>query len=118
MAAGTDKGDIYIWHIDFLALKKQQSAKASIYLGSFKRHMKTVHFCEFSPDGSYLFTGSVDGAAKIWDIENQTIDGFALDDENLAIVFEEKRIPSKEEQHIFFKDVSTKSKPYRTSVTL
>jgi len=48
---------------------KKQIIKSAIWLGSTKKHHKAVHFCEFSPNGKYLFTGSIDGTAKIWNVE-------------------------------------------------
>lgn len=67
-------------------------------IGSFRKHTLQVHFCEFSPNGKFLFTGSNDGTAKIWnfdtdlqkkDSQNQKL--FELDDEKIVIAFEEKR---------------------------
>jgi WD40 repeat protein len=83
VAAGSDKGDIYLWKMDAGAIKKHNAKDAFRSVGSFKRHTKTVHFCEFSPSGRYLFTGSVDGTAKIWETckKDQTQeDGFELVD--------------------------------------
>jgi WD40 repeat protein len=56
--------------MDISAFKKHNRETAFKSLGSFKKHLKTVHFCEFSPSGRQLFTGSVDGTAKIWKIES------------------------------------------------
>lgn len=71
VVGGNSKGEVMLWQLDLVAFKKQLSNKVAIFLGSWKKHQKTVHFCEFSPDGRYLFTGSVDGTAKIWNIQNK-----------------------------------------------
>jgi len=68
VAAGTSTGDVFLWKLDLLKFKQQQ-LKPQTWLGSSKKHSKSVHFCEFSPNGKYLFTGSVDGTAKVWNLE-------------------------------------------------
>jgi WD40 repeat protein len=36
-----------------------------------KIHKREIHHIEFSKDGEYLMTGSVDGSAKIWDFRGE-----------------------------------------------
>ena len=69
IAAGTSAGEVFLWSLDIQKFK-QQHPKPYTWLGSSKKHTKIVHFCEFSPSGKQLFTGSVDGTAKIWNIDN------------------------------------------------
>jgi WD40 repeat protein len=54
-----------------------------------------MHFCEFSPNGRYLLTGSIDGTAKIWNMESVNKckkEGFELSDDKLVVTLEEKRV--------------------------
>lgn len=81
---------------------RQRAEKAYLWLGSSKKHTKTVHFCEFSPNGKFLFTGSVDGTAKVWNVEmeknKKSFDlNLALTDSRLIIAMEEKRIFNKKD---------------------
>lgn len=85
---------MFLWELDLGAFKKQQ-IKCYSWLGSSKKHTKSVHFCEFSPNGKQLFTGSVDGTAKIWNVDkdkNKKNDPHAkflgLSDDRLLITLE------------------------------
>lgn len=68
-------------------------------LGSNRRHSKCVHFTDFSHNGKFLFTGSVDGTAKIWNIdfdskqkkEDISKRVLELNDQRLVATLEEKR---------------------------
>jgi WD40 repeat protein len=54
-----------------------------------------VHFTEFSPVGRYLLTGSVDGTAKVWDLETAHMSKkgpFLLSDDKLVVTLEEKKV--------------------------
>jgi WD40 repeat protein len=82
LCAGTSVGDIIMWKIDFEGFKKQSGkiyqnlGNITIYdnfIGHFKKHTKLVHFCEFSPNGKLLITGSIDGSAKIWNLEQEKV---------------------------------------------
>lgn len=44
-----------------------------------------MHFVEFSPNGKMLFTGSVDGTAKVWDIDMKggKVEDFDLTDSRM-----------------------------------
>ena len=55
------------------------------FIGSFKRHTKSVHFCEFSPTGKFLFTGSIDGTAKVWSLDSDKKNAIGLNDDRLLI---------------------------------
>ncbi|CDW76602.1 UNKNOWN [Stylonychia lemnae] len=108
VAAGTSSGEIYMWKLDIVKFR-QQHQKAFQWLGSSKKHIKTVHFCEFSPNGRFLFTGSVDGTAKIWNIEQEkgkkiTDQQLLLTDSRLLVTMEEKRIFGSKDKHIFFQN--------------
>lgn len=100
VVGGSDKGDIYIWKLDLVAIKQRKGTSPYAKLiHSSKKHQKSVHFCEFSPDGKLLFTGSVDGTAKIWRIEGSCSPYLnMLSDEKLVVTLEEKRVATKEEQ--------------------
>lgn len=70
-------------------------------VGLFKKHTKDIHFCEFSPNGNFLITGSTDGTAKLWNMEiDKGKDGkggklMGLTDERLKVIFDEKTRHSK-----------------------
>lgn len=54
-----------------------------------------VHFTEFSPAGRYLLTGSVDGTAKVWDLETAHLcrkEPFILSEDKLVVTLEEKKV--------------------------
>jgi WD40 repeat protein len=59
-----------------------------------------VYFCEFSPDGKMLFTGSDDGTAKIWKIDEKVP---TLGDEKLIETLEQKFNPTKEDKNTFIR---------------
>lgn len=53
-----------------------------------------VIFCEFSPNGKYLCTGSKDGTAKIWNIEasyKSKKEQFELTEDKLVVSLEAKK---------------------------
>lgn len=70
-----------------------------------------MHFCEFSPNGKLLFTGSVDGTAKVWNVESDKNKKnadllIALTDSRLIITLEEKKLYDKLDKQVFFSNVS------------
>jgi WD40 repeat protein len=73
VAAGTDKGDILLWELEIKSFRRSNAHKNILnlakFLGGYKSYSKAVHFCEFSPSGYQLFSGSDDGIAKIWKID-------------------------------------------------
>ena len=95
VAAGSDKGDVFLWELDIAAFKRQ-NPKCFTWLGQTKKHTKSVHFCEFSPNGKYLFTGSVDGTAKLWNLErdkkkkqdSESSKVLSLSDDKLVVTLE------------------------------
>ena len=88
VAAGNDKGEILLWELDVKAFKKSSSnvnpSNISRFIGSFKCYKNAVHFCEFSPNGLQLFTGSDDGTAIIWKIDKGKV-APSLSDEKLLV---------------------------------
>ena len=84
MAAGSDKGDIYLWQINYQDIKQKKGKEVAQLIGTYKKHAKSAHHCEFSPDENFLFTGSVDGTASVWRLDN---DNLALTDDKRVAHF-------------------------------
>jgi WD40 repeat protein len=57
IVAGSDLGEIGLW-----------SAATGEFLGSFTGHAAPVTVFEFSHDGARLYSGDLQGTAKIWDL--------------------------------------------------
>jgi WD40 repeat protein/transcriptional regulator with XRE-family HTH domain len=58
-AAGSTRGEVRVWR-----------ERGKVLHLAWQGHNDTVRALAFSPDGSRLATGSLDGAIKLWDIES------------------------------------------------
>jgi WD40 repeat protein len=82
VVAGSDKGDIYLWQLNYYEFKKRLP-QCFKQLYSFKNHTKNLQCMEFSPNGKFLLTGSVDGTAKVWKLDKGQIE-----DDKLVVTLE------------------------------
>ena len=67
LAGGTNHGEIYLWKINFQAIRQRKSEGHYQWINSFKLHKKANHYVEFNSAGDILMTGSADGSAALWD---------------------------------------------------
>ena len=65
-------------------IKQKKGKEVAQLIGTYKKHAKSAHHCEFSPDENFLFTGSVDGTASVWRLDN---DNLALTDDKRVAHF-------------------------------
>lgn len=67
MAGGTNHGEIYLWKVNFAAIRSRKIDGHYSWVNSFKVHKKSIHNIQFNPAGDMLLCGSADGTASIFD---------------------------------------------------
>ncbi|XP_057416845.1 chromatin assembly factor 1 subunit FAS2 isoform X2 [Lotus japonicus] len=76
LASGADAGEMLIWK-----LHSTDTGPTWKVLKTLRSHMKDIMDLEWSPDGAYLISGSVDNCCIIWDVNKgtnlQTLDSHA-----------------------------------------
>ena len=73
LAGGSNSGQVYLWKINFHNIRQRKSDGHYQWVNSFQLHKKANHYCQFSPSGNILMTGSAEGIAALWNT-NFTLD--------------------------------------------
>jgi WD40 repeat protein len=98
-----------LWELDIKSFRRSNAHKNILnlakFLGGYKSYSKAVHFCEFSPSGYQLFSGSDDGIAKIWKIEKGGKMPPSLSEDKLLATLQEKMKHSKQDHETAFSGV-------------
>jgi WD40 repeat protein len=67
LVGGTNHGEIFLWKVNFNAIRNKKTDGLYQWISSFKVSKKPNHYLQFNSTGDILITGSADGTAQIYD---------------------------------------------------
>jgi len=67
VAGGTNHGEVYLWKVNFSAIRQRKVDGHYHWINAFKVHKKANHYLEFNKSGDILMTGSADGTSCLFD---------------------------------------------------
>lgn len=66
VVGGTNHGEIFMWKVDFNAIRLKKMDKLFVWVNSFKVSKRPNHYLQFDLTGNFLMCGSDDGTTSLF----------------------------------------------------